>query len=69
MQHSRITAAIGIALALSTSLVPLSAIAGTVSVVDPAERALVAIPGSEAGVMRDWVQLVWNKRHAPAPLV
>lgn len=60
MRQRRITAAIGIALALGTSLVPLGAIAGTVTLVDPAEQAAVAVPGSEAGVMRDWVQLVWN---------
>jgi hypothetical protein len=60
VRQRRITAAIGIALALGTSLVPLGAIAGTVTLVDPAETVPVAVPGSEAGVMRDWVQLVWN---------
>jgi hypothetical protein len=60
VRQRRITAAIGIALALGTSLVPLGALAGTVTLVDPAEQAAVAVPGSEAGVMRDWVQLVWN---------
>jgi hypothetical protein len=44
----------------STCLVPLNGIAGTVTLVDPAESAPVAVPGSEAGAMRDWVQLVWN---------
>jgi hypothetical protein len=60
VQHRRILAGLGIALALSASLVSLSAVAGTVSVVDPAEQAPVAVPGSEPGAMRDWVQLVWN---------
>ena len=60
MRQRRITAAIGIALALGTSLAPLAAHAGTVTLVDPAETVPVAVPGSEIGVMRDWVQLVWN---------
>ncbi len=60
MQHRRILAGLSVALALSSSLVPPGAIAGTMSIVDPAERAPTAVPGSEPGVMRDWVQLVWN---------
>jgi hypothetical protein len=55
----RLLAGFGIALALSTCLVPQS-LAGTVTIVDPAESTPAAIPGSEPGVMRDWVQLVWN---------
>jgi hypothetical protein len=52
-------AGLGIALALSTCLVPPSS-AGTVTLVDPAETASTAIPGSEPGAPRDWVQLMWN---------
>lgn len=59
MRHRRLLAGLGIALALSTSFVP-AALAGTVTLVDPSESAAVAVPGSEAGVMRSWVQLVWN---------
>jgi len=55
----RLLARLGIALALGTCLVPPS-LAGTVMVVDPAERAPTTSPGSEPGAMRDWVQLVWN---------
>ena len=58
MRH-RLLAGFGIALALSTSLVT-PATAGTVTIVDPAAAAPAAVPGSEAGAMRDWVQLVWN---------
>jgi hypothetical protein len=60
LQHRRILAGLGIALALSTSLAPLPAFAGTVTLVDPAEQTPIAVPGSEAGVLRYWVQLVWN---------
>jgi hypothetical protein len=59
VQHRRILAGLGIALALGTCLV-LPALAGTVTVVDPAERVPTAVPGSEPGAMRGWVQLVWN---------
>jgi hypothetical protein len=55
----RLLAGLGIALALSTCLVPAS-LAGTVTLVDPAEMTPTAIPGSEPGALRDWVQLVWN---------
>ena len=55
----RLLAGLGIALALSTSLVP-PALAGTLTVVDPVESAPAAVPGSEPGAMRDWVQLMWN---------
>jgi hypothetical protein len=55
----RLLAGLGLALALSTSLVPPS-LAGTVTIVDPAERTPIAVPGSEPGVLRDWVQLMWN---------
>ncbi len=58
--HNRILAGLGIALILSTSLVPPTALAATVTLVDPAAQAPAAIPGSEPGLMRDWVQLVWN---------
>ena len=59
MRHRRLLAGLGIALALSTALVA-PALAGTVSLVDPAERIPTAVPGGEPGMLRDWVQLVWN---------
>lgn len=59
MRHRRLALLLS-AVLLSTSLVPAAALAGTVTLVDPAESAPVAVPGSEAGAMRDWVQLVWN---------
>jgi len=55
----RLWAGLGIALALSTSLAT-PALAGKVTLVDPAESAAAVVPGSEPGVLRDWVQLVWN---------
>jgi hypothetical protein len=55
----RILASLGIALALTTCLAP-PVLAGAVMVVDPAERVPTAIPGTEPGAMRGWVQLVWN---------
>ncbi|MBN9345662.1 MAG: hypothetical protein J0I48_05565 [Devosia sp.] len=58
MRH-RLWAGLGIALALSTSLAT-PALAGKVTLVDPAESAAAVVPGSEPGVLRDWVQLVWN---------
>lgn len=58
MRH-RFLAGFGIALALTTSLVPPS-VAGTVTIVNPAGQAPAAVPGSEPGTLRDWVQLVWN---------
>ena len=58
MRH-RFLAGLGIVLALSTCLVPPT-LAGTVTLVDPAESVPAAIPGSEPGAVRDWVQLVWN---------
>jgi hypothetical protein len=60
LQHQRISAAFALALALTTSLVPAAALGGTVTLVDPASMAPIAAPGSEAGAMRSWVQLVWN---------
>ncbi|OJX55352.1 MAG: hypothetical protein BGO81_08730 [Devosia sp. 66-22] len=44
---------------MSTSLAT-PALAGKVTLVDPAESAAAVVPGSEPGVLRDWVQLVWN---------
>ncbi len=58
MRHRHLSLLLS-AVLLSTSLVP-HAFAGTVTLVDPAEHVPVAVPGSEPGVMRDWVQLVWN---------
>ena len=58
MRH-RLWAGLGIALALSTSLAT-PALAGKVTLVDPAESAAAVVPGSEPSVLRDWVQLVWN---------
>lgn len=51
-----------LALVLSTSLVPpgvLPTLAGALSRIEP-PPAVVAMPGSEAGALRTWVQLVWN---------
>lgn len=56
--HHRLLAHLGMALALSSCLVP-PAVAGTVTLIED-ERAPAAIPGGEPGVMRHWVQLVWN---------
>ncbi len=56
----RICAVLALALAASTSLVPLPAMAGTVTRVDPAATLPLAVPGSAPGELRSWVQLVWN---------
>jgi hypothetical protein len=56
----RVSAVLAVALALSTSLVPMAPRAGTVALIDPASVAPRAVPGSEAGALRHWVQLVWN---------
>ncbi|MEO6015394.1 MAG: hypothetical protein ABIQ30_17635 [Devosia sp.] len=60
MQFRRISAFLALALALSTSLVPVASLAGTVTLVGPEERAPLAYPGSAEGALRNWVQLVWN---------
>lgn len=60
MRH-RLLAGLGIALALGTSLVSMS-FAGTVALVDPAQNIPAAIPGTEPGQLRSWVQLVWNPK-------
>ncbi len=59
MRH-RLLAGLSLALVLSSSLVPFTALGGTVTSVDPAERVPAAVPGSEPGMLRHWVQLVWN---------
>ena len=52
--------AIGLALALTTSLVPLPALAATVEQIAPAPQTPATYPGAEPGQFRTWVQLVWN---------
>ncbi len=61
MQHWRRRSALAATfLALSTALTPLASVAGTVTPVELADAQPMAVPGSEAGAMRSWVQLVWN---------
>ncbi len=50
---------LALALVLTTSLVAPS-LAGTVTPVDPTSLTATVWPGSAAGALRSWVQLVWN---------
>lgn len=60
MRHRHLLAGLGLALAMGTALVPAGAWAGTVTRVDPATVRPLAVPGSEPGAERSWVQLMWN---------
>lgn len=48
------------ALAVTTALSPLASLAGTVTPVMAPETRPAAVPGAEQGMLRSWVQLVWN---------
>ena len=58
--HIRQMTAIGLALVLSTSLVPLPVLAATVEQLAPTPKIPATYPGAEPGQFRTWVQLVWN---------
>jgi hypothetical protein len=61
LRHRGLTA-IALALALGSSLVPVTvALAGTIDAL-PAPARPVTYPGAEPGAFRTWVQLVWDPR-------
>ncbi len=60
MQHRGSWTGLALALALTTAFTPLVSMAGTVTPVELPSMQPAAVPGSEPGELRSWVQLVWN---------